>query len=418
MRFSKLNQFLSTFNLFLIFVGYQLVTSLLLPNYASFEGTEEGTLVSRNVTIPYRIFALGVSLIVLILNWRKKVRPSASLKCYFIFWILLIIRIVYDLYIRIDIVVNPGQARETMIFVFFVCLIPALSVYKSLSTIDFQKAFNYIFWGHAFLIPVFFFNNPLLFSLDSTGYRLSGNIAMNTIAFGHYGVTLALLAFYWGTTVSKRSLKLLSYFLILIGSFVMLRSGSRGPLIAFAAGFIFYYVVKQRTSVGAMTIALFLLSILYALSDFIFDGIRAISPTLAARLTLSGYSTEFEEFSTGRSSLYDEALNSISDSPLWGNSFAIFNSDGSFIYSHNMIIDAFMALGVFGGILFVIMIAFAITNSRHMVSFKFQHWWIALLCIQYIIYNLFSGAFYQSATLNALLVMTLFYTQNRKVVFS
>ena len=415
MRISKTSQYLATFNLFLIFIGYQLVTSLLLPNYASYEGTTEGSSISRLVTIPYRIFALVVSLIVLLQNWNKKVKFNTPIKLYFVFWALLIFRIIYDLYIRPDIPVNKGDARETIIFVFFVCLLPVLSVYKSLGTINFRKAFLSIFFGYIFLIPVFYLNNPLLFSTESSNYRLSGNIAMNTIAFGHYGVTLALLAFYWGRNVTTYWKKVASYLLIFVGAFVMIRAGSRGPLVAFVACFIFYFIAKQKTSIGIMLVGLLFVVLSYALSDFFFDAIRTISPLLATRMTLSGSSTEIEDFSNGRVSLYDEALNRFFDSPLIGESFAIFNPDGSYIYSHNMILDAFMALGLFGGMLFVVMLGFAVFHSRNIILFKFRHWWIAPVCVQYIIYNLFSGTFYQSCTLNVLLIITLYYSRRRNI---
>ena len=416
MHISKLNIFLSTFNLFLIFVGYQLVTSLFLPNYATYEGTEEGTAISRFVTIPYRIFALLISIVVIIQNWRNKPKINKPMKLYLLFWGLLIIRIVFDLYVRTDIKVSSGAARETIIYVFFVCLIPTFSVYKSIQSIDFSLAFRFILFGFVILIPIFYYNNPLLFTIESTGYRLSGNIAMSTIIFGHYGVTLALFAFFWGRTASANWKVFLSYFLIAIGAFVMLRAGSRGPLVALVACFIFYYVAKQKNSIGIMVMGVVCILLLYVLSDFLFDLIRSISPMLAARMTLSGTGTEYEEFSSGRTSLYEEALNRFYDSPFLGESFAIFHSSGSYIYSHNMVLDAFMALGLLGGGLFVVMLAYALIHSRNMIMFKFQHWWIALVCVQYIIFISFSGAFYQSGTLNVLLTMTLLFSQREKTL--
>lgn len=411
MQTNKINRFLATFNLFLIFIGYQLVTTLFLPNFASYDGTQDGTLVSRAITVPYRAFALGISLIVLLLNWRKPTKTGVPLKLYFFFWLMLILRIFYDLFIRTDVHVNSSNARELIIYVFCVCLIPSLSAYKSLSSISLEKAFKFILWGYAILIPLFYYNNPLLFSIGSTDYRLSGNIAMNTIAFGHYGVTLTLLSFFWGKNTNINWEVYLSYFFMLIGVFVMLRAGSRGPLVALFTCFIFYYISRQKTSNSAVIIFLSIVAFIYAISDLIFDAIRAISPILAERLTLSGRYTELEEFSNGRSSLYDQAIEKFYDSPIFGESFAIINSDGSFIYSHNMVLDAFMALGLLGGIMFIIILLYAFIKSRFLIMSNFKHWWIALLCIQYIIYNLMSGAFYQSATLNVLLIMALYYSQ-------
>lgn len=396
----------------MIFVGYQLVTSLFLPNYATYEGTEEGTAVSRFVTVPYRAFALFVSLLVLFQNRKNKIKVSEPLKLFFIFWVLLIVRILYDLYVRTDIPISSGRARETVIYVFLTCLIPALSVYKSLPSINYEMAFKFTLFGYAILIPVFYINNPLLFSTESTDLRLEGNMAMNTIAFGHYGVTLALLALFWGKTENVHWKAFLSYFLIGLGVFVMLRAGSRGPLVALFACFVFYYMARQKTSIAGIVIGAILIFVLYLISDFIFDIIRRISPMLASRLTLSGTATEYEELSSGRSTLYEEALNRFYDSPLIGESFAIFSPDGSFIYSHNMVLDAFMGLGIIGGIIFVVILFHSFKNSYLMVMFRSQHWWIALVCIQYIVYYMLSGAFYQSGMLNALLIIALYYSKD------
>lgn len=414
MSIFKTKQFLPTFNLFLIFVGYQLATSLFLPDFATYEGTDEGTTLSRYVTVPYRIFALAISMIVLIQNRRNKTKMNLPIKLFFIFWGLLILRIFYDLYIRADLNISAERARETIIYVFLVCLIPALSVYKSLAFIDLKKAFNYIFFGYAILVPIFYYNNPMLFSTESADYRMSGNIAMNTIAFGHCGVTLALLAFYWGRIVNRRWKKVLSYFFLIVGVFVMLRAGSRGPLVALFACFVFYYIARQKTSAGVTLIGISFIVLLYISGDAVFDTIRMISPMLASRLTLSGTSTEYEDFSNGRSSLYDEAIARFYDSPFWGESFAIFNDNGTYIYSHNMVLDAFMALGLLGGLIFILMLSCAVINSRYMILSKFRSWWIALVCIQYLIYNMLSGAFYQSGLLNALLIITLCFAYKKQ----
>jgi len=52
MKYNKINTFLVTLNFVLMFIGYQLATSLFLPVSSDIEG------ISRTVTVPYRAFAL------------------------------------------------------------------------------------------------------------------------------------------------------------------------------------------------------------------------------------------------------------------------------------------------------------------------------------------------------------------------
>src|SRR5690554_2275483 len=95
---SKLNTFFSNLNFVLIFVGYQLATSLFLPVSSDIEG------ISRTVTVPYRAIALLISLIVILLNLTTKIGKShLAIHVLRFFWIALILRIFYDTNLRMDV---------------------------------------------------------------------------------------------------------------------------------------------------------------------------------------------------------------------------------------------------------------------------------------------------------------------------
>jgi O-antigen ligase len=295
-----------------------------------------------------------------------------------------------------------------MIYAFLTCLIPAISVFRSIRAIDFNLAFKWIFIGYVILIPIFYYNNPLLFSFIDAGVRLSGNIAMNTISFGHYGVTLALLALFWTKQSDQIWQTVLSILLICVGIFIMLRSGSRGPLITMIGCLIFFFAARQRSYVGSLCILLLFVVLLLSFSTVLLDKIQELSPVMASRLSLSGTETQFEELTSGRSGLYGIAIAKFVNHPIIGDSFAIFSQNGSFTYSHNIVLDAFMGLGLFGGILFIVMLFFAVQSSFQMVLNQELNWWLALLCIQSIISYMFSGCFYQAESLNVLLIILLY----------
>ena len=117
---SKVNTYLSTFNLILILVGYQLVTTILLPHTTPEEGTAEELSFSRTVTVPFRIMAMLSALCVIVMNYRRRLRLNMGLVLYLVFWFFWALRVVYDLEVRTDIVVSEGKAQYTLIMMFAV----------------------------------------------------------------------------------------------------------------------------------------------------------------------------------------------------------------------------------------------------------------------------------------------------------
>lgn len=405
--------YFSALNLFLILVGYQLVTSLFLPSIPTMGGGDVDISVSRAVTVPFRAFSLGVAALVVILSWGERTKINVPLRLYFIYWLFLSIRISYDLKVRTDIFIDPAKANELLVYVFLVCLIPTIAVYRSLRVLDLNLVFKIVFVAHILLILVFAVKNPLLFSLVDTGQRFSGNISLNTISLGQYGVSLALLALFRMEKVRCLWQKVACFALILSGGFIMLRSGSRGPLAAMMVCFIFFFVSKRETKVKAIMLFLLCVLVLIFFSDFALKLIHEISPVTAARISFGETYDQLTSFTTGRNMLYEIAYNDFLDNPVFGKSFAISSPNGLVGYSHNIILDAFMGLGLFGGVLFVIILFFAIRNAYHMVSGQYENSWIALLCIQSITSFMFSGCFYEAGSLNALLVMTLYLDRHR-----
>lgn len=401
--YSKIfNKYLSTFLFCLPFIGYQLATSLFLQDSAMME---DEIISSRSVTVPYRAFVLGLSIIMLMVNIKKEFFKNKDIVIFLVFWGLLLIRIFYDLEYQTEHPVNKMMARQTWLFVLFICLTPTLAVIKSMDCIDLKLAFFLILFGYVFLIPVFYINNPLLFSTEGIG-RISGNLALNTISFGHWGGALSLLSFFAYKNSKKLLFKVFFIGLMITGFFVLLRAGSRGPLVALGASMLFYYSSRQKHVVLSMLVMFLLLMMLYLFSDFLFEWIRSISSVLANRLTLSSdITSSYEEFSNGRASLYSIAIENIINNPILGSSFAVFREYGSYIYSHNIILDAFMGLGFFGGILFLIILFKALAKSRDLIKERSPYFWLGLLAVQQIVAHMFSGAFYQSDILNVLLVV-------------
>ena len=402
-KFSKYNYFFSTLNFVLMFIGYQLATSLLLPVSSDIEG------ISRTVTVPYRAFALLVSLIVILLNFRNKICKShLVLKVLLLFWIALIIRIFYDTNIRIDVYLN--NTNQLWLYV-FVILLPAMySVIKSYRAIDLNKALKWVYLGTVITLILSLFNNSaLLMDASEITGRVEGNLALNTISFGHLGTMGFLLSLFilsrQGVGVIKR---IFIIFVMLLSFFIMLRAGSRSPVMALAVVLIFWLFAKGKNLVLGISITAVTLLLIFVFIDPILSLMGNISPVIEARLRASIYEGE----SSGRDPLYNYAFQAFLEKPLTGSQFAIFNNHGEFNYSHNIILDALMGLGLFGGLAMIYILWSGLKRSYIMIKLKDNHFWISLILIQQIVLSMLSGAFYYNQILNVMLVFVVLYTTN------
>ncbi|WRQ33760.1 O-antigen ligase family protein [Bacteroidales bacterium MB20-C3-3] len=403
-NYTKLNVFFSTLNFILLFVGYQLATSLLLPISSSIEG------ISRSVTVPYRGFALLISLVVIFLNIKRKIgKTPVALKVLWIFWIALIIRIFYDTNIRTDVHLN--DTRQLWLYVFGICLPAMFSVMKSIKMIDLEKALKWVYFGTVLTLFLSLFTNTslLLDSAEVTG-RAEANLAFDSIAFGHLGTTGVILSMF---LLSKAGVSLIRKFIylavILLSFFVIVRAGSRSPVMALTVIVLFWLFARGRNILFGTVFIAIATTLLVVFIKPILNFMGNISPVMESRLRLGIY----EQDSSGRDLLYERAINLFTKSPILGEQFALFDNYGGFTYSHNIILDAFMGLGILGGLSMIYFLWNSLKKSYLAIKYNDPIFWVSLLLIQQIVLNLFSSAFYYNQLLNALLVFIFLYSVKR-----
>ena len=399
---TKLNSFLSTLNFVLCFVGYQLATSLFLPVSSDIEG------ISRSVTVPYRVFALLISMLVILLNYRKKVdKTPLALKVLWVYWIALIIRIFYDTNVRTD--VHLTDTTQLWFYIFGIILPAMISVMLSYRVIDFNMALRWVYIGTVVTLVLSLFNNAsLLMSADEISGRSGGNLALNTITFGHLGTTGIVLSLFF---LSKGGVGLIKKMLIitvmLLSFFIMLRAGSRSPILALAVIIIFWLFGRGKNIALGVSVTVLAVVLLFVFMDPILSFLGDISPIIESRLRASIY----EGDSSGRDPLYIQAYQGFLDKPLLGSQFALFDSFGGFGYSHNIILDALMGLGLMGGIVMIYILWISIKYAYKLIKWKDPNLWIGLILIQQITLSMLSGALYYNQILNVIWVFIFLYTQ-------
>ena len=422
MEIQTVSKILSTFNFILIIVGYPIITTLFLPDLNV--KADGDVTVTRLVTVPFRATVLAVSLIIIIVHWRDRWRIDTPTFLYFLFWFLLSFRMVYDLKIRTDIYIDPSVVENQFLYAYLVCLIPAIAVFRSARYIDLEWAFRGILGGYLLLVPILAINSPILFSTEDTGgRRLFGNIAMNPISLGRAGTIMILLAIFWINRTKHVWYKIAASLLILAGIFVLLRSGSRSPLFALVVCISLYLISRSKSPVFSAFLAFTIIVVFFLTKDLLFNVVENISPVMASRLSLSGNVSEFDEISNGRFTLFGAATEKFLSHPVLGDTYTIVFPDGRVSYSHNIVLDAFMGLGFFGGLMLIFILIYALWKSCQMIYQRSPHCWIGLIYICYVTIHMFSGCFYQADVLNSLLVLIFAmgrhgFSKNVRLVFS
>lgn len=408
MKIERLNTFLSTLNFVLLFIGYELTTSLFLPFSSDIEE------VSQLVTIPYRAAIVVLSVAVIILNYKKApIKSPKILSAYWFFWFLFVIRVFYDT--NFGLAINIQDKGRIWLYIFAICMLSMFSVQKSINHINLEKAFNLILIGTITALLLSFFGNfefsNSLFSQSME--REAGNTGLTTISYGHLGVSsIILCAFAW----LKKQLNILikaSLVLIIIISFIaMIRSGSRGPLLSLIL-ILFFWLFSQGKNILSSTIPILILIVLVLVYiQPLLEFVGQISPFMEERLKLAIY----EGYTSGRDNIYAKASHLFLNSPIWGSSFVIMNSPGSseYAYSHNIILDSLIALGFIGGIIMTLTLSITLIQCYKITKRKSSYYWIALIFVQQVTFCMLSSTFYYNPLLNILIVFIALGAQNKQ----
>lgn len=376
-----------------IILSLQWFVLLALFSYDGFTYLSEESNVGMYKIIYYAIIFCCFVMIVLLQTHRSKIpiqrigTISYLIQAYI--WIYLI-RLCYDLIVlnvEQTIVVNPIAG----VFLYAnAAIIPFYFLqFFRFELIDFRKlntALLLIFLTMGLVSISYILTGKATDYIGSDG-RFMGNAAMDTIAFGHLGTSITILAiaqlYQLGT---KWWYKLLSIGAILVGLFITIAAGSRGAIVALIVCIIAYFYIqghKKKILIGIPLLAVFLFALLPFLNDFL----TALDNQAMDRLYASIYDPDSLDsgVTSGRDVLYEKAWQNFSESPFLGSSFFI---DG--MYVHNSIFESFIGLGVFGGVLFICILGFILKKAIQLAERNRRFMFLSLLCIQYISYSLLS----------------------------
>jgi O-antigen ligase len=273
----------------------------------------------------------------------------------------------------------------------------AFSVVLSYSLIDWKMAFNWTYFLIAVTLGISLFSNESLWITTVEVQRPDANVALNTISFGHLGATGTILSLY---CFGKMKLGVLNKIVVIVvmalSIYCMLRAASRGPVIAFAIVSLFWMICRFRRLSLGLTIITCTMALIIVFLDPIISVLGEISPILEMRLRDNNDSTT-------RFPIYSAAINAFLDNPITGKQFVVFFGGTTYAYPHNIVLEAFMALGLLGGVILVYILVSAFKVCYLTVHSSREDYWISLILIQQTAALFFSGTFYEDQVLSALL---------------
>ena len=404
MNNKKLNFYITNLNLVNIIIGYTFFISLLMPF------TSNQIDASQTITIPYRAFSLFLSLFVILINLKSKSKLTFPVFLFFLFWIIVLFRMFYDLEVRSDFYVQFKDKNKIWLIAVAACFIPMISIYKSFKFIDFDYSLKLLFACCVIiLIP------SLLFSLQKLdeGYRDTGNSALDPITFAMSGVTLSLLSIYKiiEGKIKNKFRGVLNLIYCFLGLFLALKTGSRGPIVGFFIIIFIWYSIKKKK--GIFFYSFFSILFFLLINQFI-TLISFVSPLLGKRFSegLSGDDMSL----LARQETYVWFINQIFEYPILGSQFARLGNGTYPGYAHSLFLDILLGFGIIGLAVFLYCVYKGFYNFRIKMKHN-QVYWIGLIMLQFFLLSLTSGAFYSDPPLNCLILLTLLFSGNQQKIF-
>jgi len=337
---------------------------------------------SRMVTLPYRASTLFISAVILLyaLSTRRLLTKYAVIVPLFVFWTFYIIRIFVDVLVYQLPLSRPGW--EFFAYGVGTCFIPMLALMTPLSPSMLKRALIVV-WGCTLLGGILAAVN--VNKISAMG-RLRATDTLNPITLGHLGVTLAVLSvFIFLNYRNKLRFNVLFLAAALLGFFLVGLAASRSPVLSLVS------LVPALVWIGGRTKSLrklfFIAGALIVLMPWLIWKISSLGSRLVERVENTAETAGTEEY---RLILWERSWDAFVDNPIFG--YSLIPPVGN--YPHNLIIESFMATGIFGGVAFSIVVLMAVYVALKLIYQRAPQAWLGLLFLQALIYASFSGAIY------------------------
>lgn len=350
-----------------------------------------GEIVSvRQVVYVYRMLSFLLAISAIIIGVWQGIKVHYSLYIILFFFLLYTFRLSYDTYYLQIIYKTPFWDYFAKIW--GICVIPIVSIYFT----DFKKInLDKIVLPIFICLLLFSFINFIFYDFEGYTKRSSGITFMWPIGFGQVGVTLSLLSLYFFFSNYSKYYIYGSFFSYVLGVIIIFISASKGPaliLILITVIVLLYYY--RRISNYKRKIILTIIVLLAIILGLLYPVI--VESAIVQRSVDSFYAKDGSTIE--RLQILKTTVDSIKENYIFGKSF-LFTVSGlpHSTYPHNLFLESFFTLGVFGFSIFIYINYIAIVSFFRIVrNGKYHYFWVALLFGQFFLQAQFSLSLYNS----------------------
>lgn len=356
---------------------------LLLPGYALVTYLAEGMANTQIATIALRAAIFFIAIYVM--RYWEPWRGQAS-RLYWLllvgFWCFYGVRVINDSTLESIVLKRPPV--EYPLRAFGTCAVSAAAGFVLAARSRVDKTLHLVVLGFLLASAIAAASSR---DLLGTVSRARINEQMNPIVLGHLGVSTVLAGI--GLILSS-SVSILHYAAalasIVTGAVCLALSNSRSPAIALVLGLGLLIASKLGRKGNRTQTILLLGCVLAVLGLALREGFL---DTLLVRLERTDLSATGSD--TIRLQLWEQAWAGFLDAPLTGSYMEL---PGFQIWPHNFVLEAFMAAGVMGGVMFLGLLFISVVSLGRIAISWPAKWWICAIYLQYICYSMVSGAIY------------------------
>jgi O-antigen ligase len=361
---------------------------------------------SRIATVPFRGLMLLLQLYALfrflgVGYLRMGMSITSALAVFF--WIAYSLRFIVDaVFLEVPLGADPSDMALSL---FAICLPTFIVLYQIRAIELYRKALTWSMLALGVCCLASMLRTRTAQDVTLHG-RYQGNDILNSISYGHMGVTAIILGLFVllqiGCVRTPWYLRVGAACTVCLGGFSILAASSRGALVAAVL------LIPLVGCLGLLRGSRFLTVAICIVLGFVLAATVTYfsrnGPNLG-RLLLSAAAYDTTSNSVnGRHNMIRDAWREYMDHPWLGSSLVERNA---LIYPHNAFVEAFMATGTFGGSAFVLLILVAIYRAARVIWRDAATAWVPFCFFQQLIGAMFSGGLYGNVALWSMMAIML-----------
>lgn len=348
----------------------------------------------NNTTVSLAFRALAAVCAGYLIFVSSRQRADTAVLLFSLFWLAYFLRLLMSLHLAEG--AHSRPAEEYWMWSIGACMLPALATFRAASAktaVDLRMPLLLIALA-AILLALSQGGTEFVQVTGQTTDINRWNLnALNPISTGHLGTTGVLLGISVLWTRNRSHLEtVLALGAIPTGLILTLLANSRGPALALALC-IFVLLLATRRHEKTLFMALIGLCLLTILAIFA-PGAFSILDGLTGRF--SAIETRTDLSTIGREIAFQGAIEQFLGAPIFGDGI---EERITGYYPHNLVLEAFMATGIVGGIPFILLLLKCLRACWLLLGRTGTEAWIGLLALQYILAAQLSGSIYLSTAM-------------------